>query len=203
MAGEIDPRDLRVSDAEREHIGQLLQRAVSQGRITLDEFDERMAAAMAARTRGELNAQVLDIAEAMPPQAQKDVLELRSGVGGIKRRGRWVAPPTIRVRGGVGGTVLDFSEASLTSPVTTIEVAIAVGELVVVVPARATVDYSDLRVAIGEVKDRTEHGPGPGATHFVIRGTTGMGEVKLVHSWSRRIGPLTLHRPFRITWGRS
>ncbi|MGH3785806.1 MAG: DUF1707 SHOCT-like domain-containing protein [Pseudonocardiaceae bacterium] len=56
MAGDVEPHDLRVSDAEREHVGELLQRAVGQGRITVDEFTERMDAAMAARTRGELNA---------------------------------------------------------------------------------------------------------------------------------------------------
>lgn len=54
-------RDLRASDAEREHVGELLQQALSQGRITIAEFDERMGAAMAARTRGELDAVLVDL----------------------------------------------------------------------------------------------------------------------------------------------
>jgi Domain of unknown function (DUF1707) len=202
VTGQIEPRDLRVSDAEREHVGQLLQRAVSEGRITIAEFDTRMAAAMAARTRGELNAQVLDIAEAAPEVRPKDVLELRSGMGNIKRRGYWVAPPTIKVSGWVGDTLLDFTDAQLVSAVTTIDVKLGLGKLIVVVPPGSTVDYDDMHMALGEIKDRTEHHPSPGAKHFIIRGTSGGGDVKIMNPRSWRCGPLTVHRPFRLMWGR-
>jgi hypothetical protein len=47
-------RDVRASDAERELIVERLARAMSQGRLTADEFSERAAAAHAAVTRGEL-----------------------------------------------------------------------------------------------------------------------------------------------------
>ncbi|MFI9507045.1 DUF1707 domain-containing protein [Nocardia sp. NPDC052566] len=54
-------RELRVSDAEREHVGQLLQRAVGLGMLSLGEFTERMDTALAAKTRGELNAVLIDL----------------------------------------------------------------------------------------------------------------------------------------------
>src|SRR5436305_14939448 len=57
----IGDRDLRVSDVEREHVGQLLQRAVGLGMLSLGEFTERMDTALAAKTRGELNAVVVDL----------------------------------------------------------------------------------------------------------------------------------------------
>lgn len=57
----MEARDLRVSDAEREHVGQLLQRAVGQGMLSLGEFTERMDTALAAKTRGELNAVLSDL----------------------------------------------------------------------------------------------------------------------------------------------
>lgn len=47
-------RDVRASDAERELVVERLHRAVGNGRLTVEEFDERAAAAYAARTRGEL-----------------------------------------------------------------------------------------------------------------------------------------------------
>jgi hypothetical protein len=47
-------RDVRASDSERELVIERLHRAVGNGRLTLEEFDERAAAAYAARTRGEL-----------------------------------------------------------------------------------------------------------------------------------------------------
>ncbi|MFC4604108.1 DUF1707 SHOCT-like domain-containing protein [Rhodococcus kronopolitis] len=54
-------RDLRVSDAEREHVGEMLQRAVGQGLLSLGEFTERMDTALAAKTRGELNVVLYDL----------------------------------------------------------------------------------------------------------------------------------------------
>ncbi|TLF98919.1 DUF1707 domain-containing protein [Nocardia cyriacigeorgica] len=54
-------RDLRVSDAEREHVGELLQRAVGLGMLSLGEFTERMDTALAAKTRGELNSVLIDL----------------------------------------------------------------------------------------------------------------------------------------------
>ncbi|MEU0544131.1 DUF1707 domain-containing protein [Nocardia sp. NPDC005978] len=54
-------RDLRVGDAEREHVGTLLQRAVGLGMLSLGEFTERMDTALAAKTRGELNAVLVDL----------------------------------------------------------------------------------------------------------------------------------------------
>ena len=60
-AGPVGDRELRVSDAEREHVGQLLQRAVGLGMLSLGEFTERMDTALAAKTRGELNAVLVDL----------------------------------------------------------------------------------------------------------------------------------------------
>ena len=54
-------RDIRASNTEREAAVQLLQTAVGEGRITLAEFEERTAAAYAARTRAELDALTEDL----------------------------------------------------------------------------------------------------------------------------------------------
>jgi len=54
-------RNFRASDAEREAAVRRLRRAVDEGRLTLAEFDERAAAAYAARTRGELDHTVSDL----------------------------------------------------------------------------------------------------------------------------------------------
>ncbi len=57
----VDPRDLRVSDAERTHVMSLLQKATGRGLIDLAEFEERTAIVIAARTRAEVNATLLDL----------------------------------------------------------------------------------------------------------------------------------------------
>lgn len=56
-------RDLRVSDAERQAVARRLERALRDGRLAIVEFDERVQAAYAARTRGELE----DLTEDLPP----------------------------------------------------------------------------------------------------------------------------------------
>jgi hypothetical protein len=48
-------RELRVSDAERAGVVRRLERALREGRISVDEFDERTRVAYSARTRGELD----------------------------------------------------------------------------------------------------------------------------------------------------
>lgn len=57
---EADPA-LRVSDAEREATAGRLRQAGEEGRIDLGELEERLAAAYAARTEGELAALVADL----------------------------------------------------------------------------------------------------------------------------------------------
>ncbi|MPY82642.1 MAG: DUF1707 domain-containing protein [Actinophytocola sp.] len=57
----VDPRDLRVSDTEREHVVNLLQRAIGRGLIDLDEFTERTDIAYNAMTRGQLNVVLADL----------------------------------------------------------------------------------------------------------------------------------------------
>ena len=57
----IDPRDLRVSDDERSHVLALLEKATGQGLIDLNEYTERSAKVISARTRGDLNAVLLDL----------------------------------------------------------------------------------------------------------------------------------------------
>ena len=52
---------IRASDAEREHVTGVLERAVAEGRLTPEEGGERLAAASAARYRDELGRLVRDL----------------------------------------------------------------------------------------------------------------------------------------------
>ena len=56
-------RDHRASNAERDAVVRRLERAMRDGRLTIDEFDERSQAAYAARTVGELKT----LTEDLPP----------------------------------------------------------------------------------------------------------------------------------------
>lgn len=52
---------IRASDAEREQVTGILQRAVAEGRLTPEEGGERLAAADAARFRGDLATLIRDL----------------------------------------------------------------------------------------------------------------------------------------------
>ena len=53
QAGVPDP-NVRASDADRERIVEQLRQHTADGRLTMDEFEQRMTAAYAARTYGDL-----------------------------------------------------------------------------------------------------------------------------------------------------
>ncbi|MHB1584506.1 MAG: DUF1707 SHOCT-like domain-containing protein [Acidimicrobiales bacterium] len=52
---------LRVSDAERRLAGELLSRHFVDGRLTQEELDDRIGAAMAARTRADIARLLADL----------------------------------------------------------------------------------------------------------------------------------------------
>jgi hypothetical protein len=53
--------DVRASDAERDSVAERLTLALTQGRLTVDEYEARVTAVYASRTRGELVALTRDL----------------------------------------------------------------------------------------------------------------------------------------------
>src|ERR687894_2167434 len=49
-----DPAQLRISDADRHQVAEILREAAGEGRLDLDELDERLEATYAARTYADL-----------------------------------------------------------------------------------------------------------------------------------------------------
>jgi hypothetical protein len=58
---------MRVSDADRSEVIDILQRATTEGRLDLDELDDRVASALAARTWPDLDALIDDLPVAAEP----------------------------------------------------------------------------------------------------------------------------------------
>jgi hypothetical protein len=63
----VHPDELRVSDAERALVQERLRRAVGDGQLDLHEFDVRVQAIWAAKTRGDLVRVTADLPEPPPP----------------------------------------------------------------------------------------------------------------------------------------
>jgi hypothetical protein len=70
QGGELNP-SLRASDADRERVVEILRRHTAEGRITAEEFDERMTAAYSARTLGALSELTTDLPVDLAEHAQR------------------------------------------------------------------------------------------------------------------------------------
>jgi len=57
---------IRVSDADREHVAERLREHFAQGRLSSEELDERLSAALAAKTVGDLRLVMADLLEPEP-----------------------------------------------------------------------------------------------------------------------------------------
>jgi hypothetical protein len=77
--------DLLVSDAEREHAASELRTHLEQGRLTLDEFGERLEAAYGARTRSQLDEALRQL-PARRPQPPETIEARRPGFGLLAAR---------------------------------------------------------------------------------------------------------------------
>lgn len=188
----MEARDLRVSDAEREYVGQLLQRAVGQGMLSLGEFTERMDTALAARTRGELNVVLHDLPgirvvgddaptpRPVPPPADVQTV-IRARMSGVTRKGSWQVPPTLRVENWLAGVTLDFTSAVMQTQVVEVVVSGFCGSLTLIVPPEATVDLDRVESVAGSTSNKVRSGPPIGPLHLVVRGQVSFGSVTAKH----------------------
>ncbi len=78
----VRPEDLRVSDVERNQVQDLLRDAQAVGQLDIHEFDERVRAAWAARTRRELDRVVADLPAPPPPAPRTPARRVFSDTGG-------------------------------------------------------------------------------------------------------------------------
>ena len=168
--------DLRASHQDRDRVVEILRVAAGDGRLTAAELDERLGAALAARTNGELAALTADLPEAAGQVGgiaarAKDVVRLDYQGGNATRRGRWVVPQRMEIRA-VGGTVkLDFTDAVITGPVLQIQAEVRGGRLVLVTKPGIEVDVDDVAVHGGRVRVRPEHGwKGPVSLRIEVSG---------------------------------
>ncbi|TVT56760.1 DUF1707 domain-containing protein [Amycolatopsis rhizosphaerae] len=185
----LAPRDLRVSDDEREHVIGVLQKAIGRGLLDLDEFTERTDVALAASTRGELNRVLADIPGLVnheipvPDGAIRRTgprLELTAKYSSLVRRGAWIVPPELVVRTKYGSTKLDFSEAQIGGSVVYVELDCKWGSVEVVIPEHASIDLNaitDLKYT--SLHDRTGADGRAGSPRLVFSGRVHGGSLSI------------------------
>jgi hypothetical protein len=91
--------DLRIGDAEREAAAASLREHYAQGRLTLEEFNERLDAVYKATTQSQLSLITRDLPHAAAPSAPLPVATIPGG-GRERARGEY-GPRGARVRLGL------------------------------------------------------------------------------------------------------
>ena len=88
-AGPVQAPAPRASDADRDIAADILCAAVGDGRLTLDELDERLGAALSARTTIELAALIADLPgrRCAPPAARLSEAAADSAPASRRRAG--------------------------------------------------------------------------------------------------------------------
>ncbi len=188
LPAEIDPRRLRVSNAEREHVAGLLQKAVGLGLITLDEFTERTDKALAAQVRGELNSVLTDlpfVQQTTQPVAELPLV-LQTGSGNVAHRGHWEVPATITAECGMGNISIDFTEATCRHPEVTLRATCGMGNIVAIVPRGWGVVLMEVNTSMGSVVNKATDPPVPGQPVLRVYGKAKMGNVKIRYPRGRR-----------------
>lgn len=122
MSGELIPaarNDLRASHEDRDFTVERLRIAAGDGRIDAEELDQRIEAALSARTYGELAAIVKDLPESAEASARAVARRAESVASraitlahsSTTRTGAWLVPQELVITGGHSSIWLDFSEA--------------------------------------------------------------------------------------------
>ncbi len=135
-----------------------MQEAFAEGRLDDTEFDERMRAALVARTHGDLDVLLADLPAQSAPGIQaagpavagrgpgRFAIALKSSV---RRAGRWLVPDRYTTVVYKGGGWLDLRAAELSGPVTTLLAVAYKSRVTILVPPGVRVEMTGFGVTQG------------------------------------------------------
>lgn len=201
------PSRIRIGHAEREQAVERLQLAAADGRLTHDELDARVGQALAAMTRGDLDAVLGDlggldasatsatsVALASPaahpitaaPQrpvsagwSWSDPLVFAAKWDSVKRVGAWRIPPFLEVDARVENVYLNCVDAAALAPVIDVQLAGGAGKVVFVVPPGWGADLTRVSKRVGALKSSAPEVAEPGQPQLVLRGKNPMDGVRV------------------------
>lgn len=176
---------MRISDADREQVAQVLHQALSEGRITINELEERLSVVYAAKTFGDLKPVTADLpggggAEAAPPAALQSATGRALGLpdnrvgghpgssmsvgimSGAARKGSWVLPQQHTSFAFWGGTEIDLRSARFADKQCTITAVAIMGGIEITVPDDINVNVTGIGLMGGFLlEDKSDAPPAP------------------------------------------
>lgn len=198
--------ELRASDADRERVAEVLRDALAEGRLDMEEFEERLEATYKARTYGELTPITRDLPAAgvAPPPVNMVKQPVGSGswagrivggegsstgavaiMSGFQRKGRWTVPRKFTCFAFWGGGEIDLREADFADREVEINCVAIMGGMQVIVPPGVEVVVRGIGI-MGGFDHRQEGVPGdPGAPRVIVTGFAFWGGVGVERKQTR------------------
>jgi hypothetical protein len=191
----MDELPVRASDAERDALVAQLRQDMVEGRLTVDEFTDRIEVAYGSQTRAELEVLRRDLPAAGPGEAlavrsQRRPSRWSIGImGGSARRGRWRIDGQTTAIAVMGGCHLDLREAELEGREVTINAFAFMGGINIFVPDDVEVEVTGFSFMGGRNVGAAKKSPPPGAPVDHIRGFSFMGGLNVVTRPRRAAAP--------------
>jgi hypothetical protein len=196
MAGEVEGWSqgderlrLRVSDADRHQVAELLRVAAGEGRLDIDELEERLESAYAAKTFGDLvpltsdlpvgsssQAPVLPTGPALPAVRYDHSVAI---MGSTSRTGVWEVGPSHTAVAVMGNVDIDLRNARFSSRETVIRAFAYWAAVNVYVNAhtRVVVDGVGIMGGFDQGRDKVEAEVGPDSPVVRVTGLSVMAGV--------------------------
>ena len=184
---------MRVSDADRDAVIELLKERTADGTLTLDEFAERVHGALTARTRGALDAARADlagVAPATPSTRRKTTHTIVAVMAGAGRKGRWRCGERVVTVAVMGGCVIDFRGAEIDSADVHVTAVAIMGGIDIIVPEGIDVSLDGLPIMGGKSAHLKDVPRLPGSPRIHVHAFPIMGGVT-VRSRPRRTTELS------------
>ncbi|HET8606799.1 MAG TPA: DUF1707 domain-containing protein [Gaiellaceae bacterium] len=182
-----EPR-IRASDADREGAVAQLREHAAEGRLTLEEFADRVSSAYRARTTVELDELASDLPPSTAP-ARRPTRLLFSLFGSTVREGRLRVRSRVLCLMGFGNVDLDLRQATLEGNVVTVVAVGCFGAIDVYVPERVELDLHGLALG-GHTRARgNDRPPRPGTPLVrvvVVSLFAGVDVWRVPRAWTQR-----------------
>jgi hypothetical protein len=192
----LDELSRRVSEADREQAVVSLREDLLAGRLTLDEFSERVEMAYRARIGEELVAvrEGLPDGPSEPVRGRRRPTRLTAGLfSHVVRRGRLRLKRWTLAVAAFADVDLDLREAEMDSPQTAMTVLVVLGNVDVYAPDGIDVDVGGI-TAFGHRREWGRDAPRPGAPRVHVRTLALFGTVdvwRVPHEMRGRNGEIT------------
>ena len=181
-----------INDAERAQVTELLRVHTADGRLTLDEFSERVGVALAAQSREELDRVVADLPvpwDAAVPAAvdgsepaeatrrRRATRWVVAVMSGAARKGRWRTAGMVTAVAVMGGCEVDLRRAEIEGPEVIINAIAVMGGVDVIVPEGIEVELTGFPIMGGKHMKVADVPILPGSPRVVVRAFPIMGGV--------------------------